>query len=183
MVFARHRRRAPKELVDVRALVRRTVGICRATFDKLVELPVTEPSEVPAVLGEAGQIEQILLNIYLNARDAFESAQGSARIIRTEIDVAPASRGGLVPAQVRVRISDTGPGMVEAVRTRVFEPFFPTKDVGRGSGLGLATAYAIAADHGGTLSCESIPGQGTTFTLTVPAASDAMPIAERAATR
>jgi CheY-like chemotaxis protein len=65
--------------------------------------------------------------------------------------------------------------MSEGVRSRVFEPFFTTKDVGRGSGLGLATAYAIATDHGGTLSCESVPGEGTTFTLTIPAALDVAP--------
>jgi CheY-like chemotaxis protein len=156
--------------VDVRALVRRTVSICRATFDRGVELPVFEDPDVPSVLGEGGQIEQIFLNVFLNARDAFDSAHSSERVIRTHIDVVERARAGTAPLPcVRVRISDTGPGMSDAVRSRVFEPFFTTKDVGRGSGLGLATAYAIATDHGGMLSCESVVGEGTTFTLTIPA--------------
>jgi two-component system cell cycle sensor histidine kinase/response regulator CckA len=96
----------------------------------------------------------------------------SDRRIRIELDVLRAGSAAGGESHVRTRISDNGPGMTEAVRARVFEPFFTTKEVGRGSGLGLATAYAIAADYGGRLSCVSTLGEGTTFTLLLPSASE-----------
>ncbi|HVU03791.1 MAG TPA: PAS domain S-box protein [Polyangiaceae bacterium] len=175
MLFARHRRRPEKARVDVRTLVARTVGICRATFDSSIELSITEAPDVPPVFAEAGEIEQVLLNVYLNARDAFEDAKSEQRLIATHVDVVR-----IPTPHVRVRVADTGPGMPESVRSRVFEPFFTTKEVGRGTGLGLATAYAIAADHEGKLTCDSIPGEGSVFTLFLPVPdASTVPSAER----
>src|SRR5262249_2354800 len=111
----------------------------------------------------------------LNARDAVEEGERAGRRIAVELDaITTANAGGVSTPALRVRISDNGVGMTAGVRARIFEPFFTTKEVGRGSGLGLATAYAIVSEHGGTLTCESVPGEGTTFTLVLPALADAV---------
>jgi len=107
------------------------------------------------------------LNICLNARDALHSAQTAQP--RIEITLTR-SHGG----SVSMRISDNGPGMDEATRGRVFEPFFSTKEVGRGTGLGLASAYAIVSEHQGRIRCESGPGRGACFEVELPP-SAAMP--------
>ncbi|HEX7670972.1 MAG TPA: PAS domain-containing protein [Polyangiaceae bacterium] len=181
MVFARHRRVVERESVDLAVVVRRTVGICRATFDQSIDIQVVEQGGRPMVMGEAGQLEQLLLNICLNARDAFGAARSPGRRMLLELSVISVELPPDPPQdQVSVRISDNGPGMTETVRARVFEPFFTTKEVGKGTGLGLATAYAIASDHGGRLSCESVVGEGTTFTLLLPATSE--PAVERVRT-
>jgi CheY-like chemotaxis protein len=132
-------------------------------------------------MGESGQLEQLFLNICLNARDAFGSARSPDRKILICLDVFSVEEPPEPPLnQVRVRISDNGPGLTKGVRDRVFEPFFTTKEVGKGTGLGLATAYAIASDHGGRLSCESVVGEGTTFSFLMPMTSE--PVVEQVRT-
>jgi len=106
----------------------------------------------------------VLLNICLNARDAMESANTPSP--RITIRIAPGRAG-----EVHASVADNGPGMTDEVRTRVFEPFFTTKEIGRGTGLGLAMAYSIVADHRGRIECESRPGVGTAFDLGLPIAT------------
>lgn len=174
MLFARHDKAAATSSVDLCELVQRTVSMCRATFDRTIEMELVVGAELPAVAGDAGQLEQVFLNICLNARDALESSGKKGRRIRIELDsVSGQGEGEHAPRDhVRVRISDNGSGMPDEVRARIFEPFFTTKEVGRGTGLGLATAYAIASDHGGRLLCESLPAVGTTFTVLLPATTE-----------
>jgi signal transduction histidine kinase/CheY-like chemotaxis protein len=171
MLFARHDKAASTASVDVCELVQRTVSMCRATFDRTIDMDVVAAGALPAVAGDGGQLEQVFLNICLNARDALESSGKKERGIRIELDsVSGHEEGGRAARDfVRVRIFDNGSGMPDEVRARIFEPFFTTKEVGRGTGLGLATAYAIASDHGGKLLCDSQPGVGTTFTVLLPA--------------
>ena len=163
MIFARADTHARKTPIDLVRSVERTVEMCRRTMDPRIVLELTVGDGVPLVDGNAGQIEQALLNICLNARDALESARSEAPRIRIRIE-------RLRTDDVRVCVSDNGPGMPEEVRTRVFEPFFTTKEVGRGTGLGLAMAYSIIAEHRGRIECESRVGQGTSFEIVVPAA-------------
>jgi CheY-like chemotaxis protein len=118
--------------------------------------------------GEGGQLEQVFLNVCLNARDALEAAGKKERCIRIELDVVAGEREQNASDWVRIRLTDNGTGMTDDVRGRIFEPFFTTKEVGRGTGLGLATAYAIVSDHAGRLLCESTLGVGTTFTVLLP---------------
>jgi signal transduction histidine kinase/CheY-like chemotaxis protein len=175
MVFARRDETASTASVDVRELVQRTVTMCRATFDRSVDIDVVSEGQLPAVIGEGGRLEQVFLNICLNARDALESSGRKERGIRIELDTAADGANAVARAArdwVRVRISDNGTGMPEDVRARIFEPFFTTKEVGRGTGLGLATAYAIVRDHGGRLSCDSRFGVGTTFTILLPSSGE-----------
>jgi PAS domain S-box-containing protein len=162
MLFARPEGQDRKTPIDIVATSRRTVEICGTTFDRKISIDLEAADDVPAVAAHAGQIEQVLLNICLNARDAFAQAETESPRIRILID-----RGS--PGMVRIRVSDNGPGMDEATRSRVFEPFFTTKGVGHGTGLGLASAYAMVMEHHGRIRCESRLGEGSTFELELPA--------------
>jgi PAS domain S-box-containing protein len=172
MLFARREVDARKSVMDPTQTLRRTVEICRTTFDRGIRLELEIGTNVPCVLANAGQLEQVLLNICINARDAFEEAKTPAPSIAVRIDTAPhgAVRIDTAPhGAVRIRVTDNGPGMDEQTRSRVFEPFFTTRAVGRGTGLGLASAYAIVKDHAGRIACQSQLGQGTSFEIELPA--------------
>jgi two-component system, cell cycle sensor histidine kinase and response regulator CckA len=163
MLFARPEGQDKKTPIDIVATARRTVEICGTTFDRKISIDLEAADNVPAVAAHAGQIEQVLLNICLNARDAFAQADTEAPRIQILIDCGS-------PGMVRIRVSDNGPGMDEKTRSRVFEPFFTTKAVGHGTGLGLASAYAMVTEHYGRIRCESHPGEGSTFELELPVA-------------
>ena len=121
-----------------------------------VRVAVSLSPELPRVLADVAQLRQLLLNLLRNAREAMPSG-GSLRV---------ATRGG--EGLVEVEIRDTGPGIPPERMARIFDPFFTTK--ARGTGLGLAMAHEIAQEHGGQLLCESALGEGTAFTLRLPAA-------------
>ena len=161
------KRPVTREHSDVEALLERVLRLCRTTFDRAIRLEVTVAPDLPPISVEAPQIEQGLMNILINARDALLDGEVESPEVRVEADVPGAG------SHVRVRVLDNGPGMRAEVRDRVFEPFFTTKRVGRGTGLGLSTTYGIVRDHGGELSCESAPGEGTTFTVLLPVAASA----------
>ncbi len=164
MLFARDEGMQPMEAVDIGALVRRTVEICRTTFDRQIMLELDVAPSVPLAQANAGQMEQVILNLFINARDALDEAQPeSPRILA---NVSRDKSGSVV-----IRVTDNGPGMDEATRARVFEPFFTTKAHKRGTGLGLSSAYAVVNEHGGRITCESRRGIGTTFEVVLPAAN------------
>ena len=175
MQFGRHELGAPKRAVRLRDIVSRLLGICRTTFEAPIVVECDLPAELPAILASAGEIEHVLLNVCINARDALTSGNIESPVIRVEFEQPPTGF-------VRVRICDNGPGMRNEVRARIFEPFFTTKGLGSGTGLGLASAYGIMRDHGGTISCESTPGKGTSFTLELPLAPEPV-LEERRTTR
>jgi PAS domain S-box-containing protein len=162
MLFARRDVEATKSPIDPLDIVRRTLEICRTTFDRGIRIELMTGLDVPRVIANAGQLEQVMLNICINARDALESSNTVGPQIRIAVDRS--SHG-----DVLIRVSDNGVGMEEATRSRVFEPFFTTKEVGRGTGLGLASAYAIVTDHRGCIRCDSHAGEGTTFEIELPA--------------
>ena len=124
------------------------------------------------VLADATQMQQVLMNLCNNAADAMRATGGRLEIgltdtLFTEDDPLPGSdmRSG---TYVTLTVSDTGPGMDEAVQKRVFEPFFTTKEKGQGTGLGLAVVYGIVKAHQGTITVSSEPGLGSTFTVYLP---------------
>jgi PAS domain S-box-containing protein len=175
MLFARRGRgTALRRAEDLVALAKRTAGIVRSTFGPAIAIELVEEGLLPLVHMHAGQIEQMLLNICLNARDALEEDKTQAPRITIELSQPSA-------ASVRIRVVDNGPGMDETTRSRVFEPFFTTKSGARGTGLGLATAYAIIKEHGGTIHCESSPGTGAAFEIELPIATDGIVESRRAA--
>jgi two-component system cell cycle sensor histidine kinase/response regulator CckA len=126
------------------------------------------------VRADASQIEQVLMNLVVNARDAMPGG-GTLTIEVTNVDLgeetAPLSAG----RYVSVRVTDTGTGMDPATLVRVFEPFFTTKAAGKGTGLGLSTVYGIVTQGGGTVTVDSEPGRGTTFTVLLPRTDAAVP--------
>lgn len=157
---------------DLKRVVEAAADICRRTFDAHITLRVEYETPPPVIACSPVQIEQVLVNLLLNARDAVLDAnvpRGSVtmRVRRARPSAAP---GAVAPDGLAVCIDviDNGAGMSDEVRARIFEPFFTTKGVGRGTGLGLATSYAIVREHGGTISAESEIGRGTCFTVELP---------------
>jgi len=117
----------------------------------------------PQVRGDEQKLQQVLLNLLVNAESAMQATQ-----VR-HLSVTTRHRG----ETVHIIVSDTGHGMTPAISERVFEPFFTTKPPGEGTGLGLSVSYGIIQAHGGTISVESTPDVGTTFTIQLPLSAEA----------
>jgi CheY-like chemotaxis protein len=126
-----------------------------------VELTTSFASRLPTVLADEGQLQQVLLNLVLNAEQAMRNSETRRLAIAVRHDV-PANA-------VELRVSDSGHGIESANLSRIFDPFFTTRDVGEGTGLGLSICYGIVRDHGGQITVESRPQEGTTFTVLLPA--------------
>lgn len=168
-----------REPVALSELVQETIGMARETFDRRITVELDESADVPAVMADAGQMQQVLMNLLLNARDAVMERARQAEPgndYRPHIRVSvladePARPGEDGPAQrVLISIFDDGTGIPSDLHERIFDPFFTTKAIGMGTGLGLSTAYGIVTGHGGTIEVQSEPGRGTTFTVALPAA-------------
>ena len=149
---------------DLETILRRLVG-------ETVTLEVALAADAGVIRVDRGQVEQILLNLAVNARDAMP-AGGRLTIRTANVDLgAPrpgeSSDGGGGP-QVVLEVSDTGAGMAPEVMARIFEPFFTTKEVGKGTGLGLSVVYGIVKQSGGTIEVQSQPGAGTRFSIYFP---------------
>jgi len=138
-----------------------------------IELILKTEKPVSSVLADPAQIEQVLMNLAVNARDAMPNG-GSLTIETSEAVssecVSDADGGVVAGPYVRISISDTGDGMTPEVRESIFEPFFTTKDAGKGTGLGLAMVYGIVKQHNGCVTVESEPGMGATFDIYLPVA-------------
>ncbi len=143
---------------------------------KLVEVRTEYAPEALKVRGDPGTIDQVLMNLLVNARDAMpEGGTVTVSTARLASDGAPPAGFALVPPgeYALLTVADTGTGMSTEVKARLFEPFFTTKPAGKGTGLGLATVYGVVRQFGGAINVESEPGRGTEFHLLIPLADDA----------
>jgi PAS domain S-box-containing protein len=160
-----------RRVLDLNEILTRTTELLRRTIGEDVMLEMDLDPALPRVHMDEGHIEQILINLAVNARDAMP--QGGRLTIRTAVmtlDGGHALARVLPPGQyARLEVSDSGTGMTAAVKARAFEPFFTTKARGQGTGLGLATVYGIVRQSGGHIEIISEPGHGTTFQILLPA--------------
>ena len=160
LTFAR-KRQSTRALIDLNTLVGDTIAL--RTYERMPTLTVTTElaADLPRVFADAHQIQQVLLNLLINAEQAMLTANGRGRLlVRTRHDQG---RDTAV-----LEVVDDGPGVPSDVQTRIFDPFFTTKEVGKGTGLGLTVAYAILQEHGGRIRVTSTPGGGATFVVELP---------------
>ena len=158
------------KIVDVNAAVQSNMNILRRVLGEDVELVTVLDPKLRPVQTDEGQIEQVLLNLAVNSRDAM--SRGGKLSIQTANAAKAAG-----PGQVILTVSDTGCGMDAATQLHVFEPFFTTKESGRGTGLGLSIVSSIVKQNGGKIELDTKPGEGTTFKIYLPSAEAAGPIA------
>jgi two-component system cell cycle sensor histidine kinase/response regulator CckA len=159
LAFSRRTIIAPKAL-NLNVLVERLVKMCKRIIGENIVLTTHLDPELDSVMADAGQIEQVVMNLVVNARDAMPRGG--------RLSISTGNIRALTGSYVRLAVSDTGEGMTDEVRARVFEPFFTTKPQGQGSGLGLATAYGIVEQANGQIRVESTPGKGSSFSVILP---------------
>jgi two-component system NtrC family sensor kinase len=159
--FARQRR-PDKKLSDIYALLEKTLTLLekQAPFQN-IQILKEYGEEIPPVFIDGDQIEQVLMNILLNAADAMAGKGGTLRI-----------GADLKDGMVEVSISDTGQGIAKENIPKLFDPFFTTKQTGKGTGLGLAISYGIIQGHNGDIKVESAVGKGSTFRVRLPIRSE-----------
>lgn len=159
----------------------RDVDLCRLLGDMetmlsrvlsaAIDLRFEVPASIPTVWADPTCVEQIILTLAVNARDAMPQG-GQLAVSATTVEVTPErasrSRDAREGRFVRLEVKDTGAGIDPALQEKIFEPFFTTKDVGKGSGMGLASVYGLVKQHGGWIEVASVPGKGATFWIYVP---------------
>jgi two-component system, NtrC family, sensor kinase len=163
--FSRHDE-AEATQVDIHASIDSTIRILSQYYNSDHIALKREYAPLPVINCFAGQLNQVWMNLLMNAAQAIGGGPGEVRI-----------ETGVKDNMVFVKISDTGSGIKPEDLGKIFEPFFTTKPVGVGTGLGLSISYGIITNHGGTITVASTPGQGTTFTTLIPLAAPPRPIA------
>ena len=157
-------------VLDLGAVVDGIAPMLQRIIGENIELFIESAGPLARVRADRGQLEQVLLNLAVNARDAMSPTEGRRGGAGGKLTIG--TRTVVTPngaSAVELAVSDTGAGMTDDVRERAFEPFFTTKEPGKGTGLGLSTVYGIVNQSGGTVGVDSTPGRGTTFTILLPA--------------
>lgn len=181
LMFSRKNVMQPKPL-NLSELVANMSKMLYRLLGEPITLEFTPPPEVPVVHADAGMIEQVIMNLVVNARDAMPKggiltiSLSPLHLTEEYVRLHPEARPGHF---VCLRVTDTGCGMDKHTASRIFEPFFTTKEVGKGTGLGLATVYGIVKQHEGWIEVTSEPGKGTAFSVLLPAGNE---VAEPATT-
>jgi signal transduction histidine kinase/CheY-like chemotaxis protein len=167
--------------IEVRPLrlevvVKEALRMVRSSLPASIELRQGIASDLPVVMADPTQIHQIILNLCTNAAHAIEDEHG---VITVELDSMNVIKNGCkenkelsLGPYVRLKISDTGVGIPMEIRDKIFDPYFTTREPGKGTGLGLAVVYGIVKDYGGAVSVESMPGRGATFNIRLPAVEE-----------
>ncbi len=171
LAFSRKQRMQPRAL-DLNEVISNSSKMLQQILGESNTLQLGYSSTLPVIFGDSSMLEQVLLNLTLNARDAMS---GGKLVIATDVvlinEAEAESRLEAQPGNfARLTVSDNGCGMSQSMLAKIFEPFFTTKEVGKGTGLGLATVYGIVKQHHGWIEVESSVGRGTTFRIYLPAA-------------
>ncbi|MFO1317850.1 MAG: PAS domain S-box protein [Burkholderiales bacterium] len=170
LTFSRGQRGEPRPLA-LAPIVRESLTLLRSTLPATIDVERDLRDDVPPVLADPVQLEQVLLNLCINARDAI-AGTGAIRVtlrhVRERGAQCASCRHAVEGAYAELAVGDSGAGIPPAVADRMFEPFFTTKEVGKGSGMGLATVHGIVHDHHGHVVVESTPGQGSCFRVLLP---------------
>jgi PAS domain S-box-containing protein len=174
LTFSRKQVVQPR-ILDLNEIVRNLQDMLRRLIGEEIDLCCEFSDGLPTIHADEGNIEQIVMNLVVNARDAMP--KGGRLALRTdlvEIDIEHATRHPQtrLGTFIRLSVTDTGSGMSTATLSHIFEPFFTTKGVGKGTGLGLATVYGIVAQHGGWIEVASKLSEGTTFRIFLPGSED-----------
>ena len=156
------------EVGNVNHVILRLVRLLKHSFNPNIEFEADLEGEIWGVKIDSNHIEQVFLNLCVNARDSLDGSAGSIQITTANV-----TRGG--EEFVSITVKDTGKGMSESVRSRIFEPFFTTKEQGKGTGLGLAMSFGIVEQHEGLMECKSVEGVGTEVTVYLPKAEGPVP--------
>ena len=160
LTFAR-KRQSTRAMIDVNTVVKGTLAL--RGYEQVPMLTIREElaPDLPRVFADGHQVQQVLLNLLINAEQAMLGANGRGVLtVRTRHDI---DRDNAI-----LEVADDGPGVPSEVQTRIFDPFFTTKEVGKGTGLGLTVAYAIVQEHGGRIRVGTTPGGGATFAVELP---------------
>ena len=154
-----------REKADLNRAIKNTITVASNEWKYAADLETDLDPDLPAIDCYAQELNQVVLNIIVNAAHAIEAARGEESTEKGKIEISTRSHGD----EVEIRISDTGCGIPEEIVDRIFDPFFTTKAVGKGTGQGLAIAYKTVVDqHKGQLSVDSTPGVGSTFSIRLP---------------
>jgi PAS domain S-box-containing protein len=172
MKFFAHPGDTAKTSLDLNEAIESTIVISRNAWKYVADIDTNLDPELPPVPGQRGEINQVLLNLITNAAHAISEKIGPGATDKGRIWITSRQRDGWA----EIRIKDSGAGIPEAIRNQVFDLFFTTKEEGVGSGQGLAIAHSVIVDkHGGVLTFESAPGEGTIFVIRLPLGGEAPP--------
>jgi signal transduction histidine kinase/ActR/RegA family two-component response regulator len=181
LAFSRKQLLEPRVL-DLNSLIREIEKLLQRVIGESIRITIEAGDAEARVRADPSQLEQVLLNLAVNARDAMPGG-GTLRIATRKVALTPAEINAraldVAPGDyIALVVSDSGSGMDEETRSRIFEPFFTTKGPGKGTGLGLATVYGIVKQSGGGITVDSAPGQGCTFSIFLPATTSELDVAE-----
>ena len=156
------------QAINVNETIKATLDILKRTIPKKIQIQTSFATDLWTIEADPSQIEQVLLNLCINARDAMPDG-GTLAVTTRNFDCSDDLRGKHTANQyVQISIADTGEGIPKNIQNKIFDPFFTTKDANKGTGLGLAVAYGVIKKHRGDIEIHSSPGKGTTFDIFLP---------------
>jgi PAS domain S-box-containing protein len=171
LTFSREREQEKKPLI-IGPIVKESLNFLRASITQNIEIRRNISADLHTVNGDPTQIHQIIMNLVTNAYHAMKNTGGTLGVSLDEVDLTPdfvKARPGMLPGTYqRLRVSDTGHGMNPETLKRIFDPYFTTKEVGQGTGLGLSVVDSVVREHGGAITVKSVPDAGTTFEVYFP---------------
>ncbi|MEW5746541.1 MAG: ATP-binding protein [Nitrospirota bacterium] len=156
--------------LQVNEIISSCMELLQRSFPKNIDMVVTLAKDIPLIKADPSQMQQVIMNLAVNARDAMP--QGGVLIIETALVGAENGAAAVLPSEqagfIKISVSDTGTGMDKDTQRKIFDPFFTTKATGQGTGLGLYIVHSVTSNHGGYINLYSEPGKGTRFTLYLP---------------